>query len=76
MAALWHLDLRPGVDTVFEEISVHYSGSVVASQDMTVYNISAEAVIARQGQLDPAAPIIKGPIGIEPRLDDPNVPPP
>lgn len=76
MAALWHLDLRPGVDTVFEEIAAHYSGSVVASQDLTVYNISAEAVIARQCQLDPAAPIIKGPTGIEPSLDDPNPSPP
>jgi len=72
MAAVWHLDLRPGVAAVFDEISAHYTGPVVASQDLTVFNVTADAVIARQGQLDLAAPIIKGPTGIAPSLDEPN----
>ncbi|GMQ85226.1 MAG: MBL fold metallo-hydrolase [Acidimicrobiia bacterium] len=75
MAALWHLDLRPGVDSVFDEIAEHYSGAVVASQDLTVYNVTEAAVVARQAQLDPLAPILKGPTAAEPALDDPNVPP-
>ncbi len=72
MVALWHLDLRPGVDAVFEDISSHYSGSVVASQDLTVYNITPDAVVARQAQLDPSAPVIHGPSELEPHMDEPN----
>jgi ribonuclease Z len=75
MAALWHLDLRPGVDTVFEEISTHYSGPLVASRDLTVYNVTAEAVVARQAQLDPMSPIIKGPSATEAKIEPPNPPP-
>lgn len=75
MAALWHLDLRPGVDAVFDEIGNHYEGAVVASRDLTVYNVTEDAVTARQAVLDPMAPIIKGPTGIEPTIDPPNTPP-
>ncbi len=72
MAALWHLDLRPGVDAVFDEIASHYSGAVVASQDLTVYNVTADAVVARQASLDPAAPVLHGPSALERHLDEPN----
>ena len=75
MAALWHLDLRPGVDVVFEEIGAHYSGPLVASRDLTVYNVTEEAVVARQARLDPAAPIIKGASSLEPKIEPPNTPP-
>lgn len=75
MTALWHLDLRPGVESVFEEIGAHYGGAVIASQDLTVYNVTAEAVVARQAELDPAAPLLKGPVGVDPTLDEPNTPP-
>ena len=36
MGALWHLDLTPGVDTVFEELGAHYQGPVTITQDFTV----------------------------------------
>jgi len=75
MAALWHLDLRPGVGAVFDEIANHYDGAVVASRDLTVYNVTSEAVTARQAILDPMAPIVKGPTGIEPTVDEANPPP-
>lgn len=75
MAALWHLDLRPGIDQVFEEISRHYSGPLVASRDLTVFNVTRQAVTARQAHLDPKAPIVKGPTINDPTLDQPNVPP-
>ena len=75
MAALWHLDLRPGVAAVFGEIATRYSGAVVASRDLTVYNVTERAVVARQARLDPAAPVRTGPTGIEPALDEPNPPP-
>ena len=72
MVALWPLDLRPGVDAVFQEIASHYSGSVVASQDLTVYNVTEDVVIARQATLDPNAPVIHGPSALERHLDEPN----
>ena len=75
MAALWHLDLRPGTDHIFAEIGAHYQGPVVASQDLTVYNVTAEAVVARQATLDPMAPAIKGASQNEIQLDPPNTPP-
>ena len=75
MAALWHLDLRPGTDHIFAEIGNHHAGPVVASQDLTVYNVTADAVVARQATLDPMAPAIKGPTQAQGELDPPNTPP-
>ena len=75
MAALWHLDLRPGTDHVFAEIAAHYQGPVVVSQDLTVYNVTADSIVARQATLDPMAPTIKGPSQTESELDPPNTPP-
>jgi ribonuclease Z len=56
MGALWHLDVTPGVDAVFEEISTNYSGPVVVSQDLTVFNVTQDAVTARQAKVNDAAP--------------------
>jgi len=75
MAALWHLDLRPGTDHVLAEIGHNYQGPVVVSQDLTVYNVTSDSVVARQVTLDPMAPIIKGPTQTEGQLDAPNTPP-
>lgn len=75
MAALWHLDLRPGTEQVFTEIGANYQGPLVASQDLTVYNVTSDSVVARQVTLDPMAPVIKGPTQTEGELDAPNKPP-
>jgi ribonuclease Z len=48
MSALWHLDLTPGVDTVFDELAGNYHGPVTVTQDFTVFNVTEAAVIARQ----------------------------
>jgi ribonuclease Z len=61
MGALWHLDLTPGVDAVFEELGEHYHGPVTVSQDLTVFNVTEAAVIARQAAVDDAAPPVHGP---------------
>jgi ribonuclease Z len=60
MGALWHLDLTPGVDAVFDEVGTHYQGPVTVSQDLTVFNVTAEAVIARQATVNDAAPPVHG----------------
>jgi ribonuclease Z len=61
MGALWHLDLTPGVDMVFEEIGATYGGPVTVSQDLTVYNVTEDAVVARQASVNDAAPPVHGP---------------
>lgn len=75
MAALWHLDLRPGVEQVLKEIEKHYSGPVVASQDLTVFNVTKDTIVARQTKLDPMAPVIKDKSFTKPKMDKPNKPP-
>lgn len=75
MGALWHLDVTPGVDAVFEEISASYSGPVTVTQDLTVFNVTREAVIARQAKVNDAAPPVHGPSQTSPALDPQPAPP-
>jgi ribonuclease Z len=76
MAALWHLDITPGVDAVFEEISASYTGPVTVTQDLTVFNVTPDAVIARQAKVNDAAPPVHGPSQTSPALDPQPAPPP
>jgi ribonuclease Z len=54
MSAMWHLVVdHETVGPVFSEMRTRYDGPVVISQDLTVFNITAEAVVARQASIDP-----------------------
>jgi ribonuclease Z len=75
MGALWHLDVTPGVDQVFEEMGAHYGGAVTVSQDLTVFNVTEEAVTARQARVDDAAAPVHGPSHGSPTLDPAPIPP-
>jgi ribonuclease Z len=75
MAALWHLDLTPGVDAVFDELRANYDGPVTVSQDLTIFNVTSEAVTARQAQTNPAPPPVHGPSETNPELDPRPEPP-
>ena len=75
MGALWHLDVTPGVDAVFEELGAHYEGPVTVTQDLTVFNVTEGAVVARQAKVNDAAPPVHGPSKTSPVVDPP-VPPP
>jgi ribonuclease Z len=75
MGALWHLDVTPGVDAVFEEVSANYSGPVTVTQDLTVFNVTQDAVTARQAKVNPAAPPVHGPSYTSPDLDPRPTPP-
>ena len=75
MGALWHLDVTPGVDAVFEEISASYSGPVTVTQDLTVFNVTRDAVIARQAKVNDAAPPVHGSSQTSPALDPQPAPP-
>jgi ribonuclease Z len=75
MGALWHLDLTPGVDAVFDEMGTHYGGPVTVTQDFTVFNVTEDAVVARQAKVNDAAPPVHGPAQTNPALDPPPTPP-
>jgi len=75
MGALWHLDLTPGVGTVFDELGVNYQGPVTISQDFTVFNVTKEAVIARQAIVNDAASPVHGPSHTNPTPEPMPAPP-
>jgi ribonuclease Z len=75
MGALWHMDVSPGVEAVFAEIGAHYGASVVVSQDLTVFNVTADAVIARQAQVNDAPHPVHGPSKTEPQIEPMPAPP-
>jgi ribonuclease Z len=75
MGALWHLDVSPGVDRVFEEVGAHYDGAVTITQDLTVFNVTAKAVTARQATVNDAAPPVHGPSKTVPAVDPEPTPP-
>ena len=57
VAGLYHTLLSPQViQMVFSELGALYDGPVVQTQDLTVFNVTKEAVVARQAkQFDQAA---------------------
>jgi ribonuclease Z len=61
MAGLWHTLLSPQViPLVFSELSAVYDGPVVQTQDLTVFNVTKEAVVARQAKVLDQLPPIPG----------------
>lgn len=60
MAGLWHTPLlSPSVaPMIFSELASVYSGPVVQTQDLTVFNVTKDAVVVRQAKVsDQVAPI-------------------
>jgi ribonuclease Z len=52
VAGLWHTLLSPQIITmIFAELRAGYDGPVVQTQDLTVFNVTKEAVIARQAKV-------------------------
>ncbi len=52
MAGLWHTLLSPQVIAmIFAELRAGYDGPVVQTQDLTVFNVTKAAVVARQAQV-------------------------
>ncbi len=61
MAGLWHTLLSPQViPLVFSELGTVYDGPVVQTQDLTVFNVTKEAVVARQAKVFDQLPPIPG----------------
>jgi len=54
MSAMWHLVVdHETVGPVFAEMRTRHDGPVVISQDLTVFNVTKESVVARQAVIDP-----------------------
>jgi ribonuclease Z len=54
MSVMWHLVVdHETVGPVISEVRAAHDGPVVISQDLTVFNITQEAVVARQATIDP-----------------------
>jgi len=75
MGALWHMDVSHGAQAVFAEIGEHYGGPVVATQDLTVFNVTAEAVVARQAHVNDAPHPVHGPSRSQPQVEPMPAPP-
>jgi ribonuclease Z len=75
MGALWHLDVTPGVDTVLDEVHANYSGPVTVTQDLTIFNVTKDAVTARQAKVNNAEPPVHGPSHTSAGLDPMPTPP-
>jgi ribonuclease Z len=73
MSAMWHLAVdHETVGPVFEEMREQYSGPVVISQDLTVFDITKESVITRQRTVDPFSwPIVGEPYQSGPPISQP-----
>lgn len=61
LAGLWHTLLSPQVvSMIFEELGKVYDGPVVQTQDLTVINVTKEAVVSRQAKVLDQLPPIPG----------------
>ena len=77
MSAMWHLAVdHETVGPAFSEMRTQHDGPVVISQDLTVFNITKDAVIARQATIDPFAwPVVGQSQETGPPMSAPHDPP-
>lgn len=62
MAAMWRTHVVEGyIDAVFESRHAAYSGPATLRQDLTVFDVTSEAITARQATIDPAQQAVVGP---------------
>jgi ribonuclease Z len=72
MAAMWHTHVVDGyIDNVFESLRTTYSGPATLCQDLTVFNVTSEAVTARQAVIDLAQQAVVGPSNTARAYTDP-----
>ncbi|HUI60039.1 MAG TPA: hypothetical protein VLX90_07445, partial [Steroidobacteraceae bacterium] len=78
MSVMWHLAVdHQTVGPVYAEMRTQHDGPVVIAQDLTVFNITSDAVVARQATIDPFAWPVTGPTKqTGPPMSQPHPPPP
>jgi len=73
MAAMWHCHVIDGlIDPIFEDVSKAHAGAATLCQDLTIFNVTAGAVTARQAKIDWVAPAVIGPSETERSLATPQ----
>jgi ribonuclease Z len=77
MSVLWHFVAdHETVGPAIQEVRRGFDGPVVIAQDLTVFTITADAVVARQAAVDPMAWPVVGPTRMTgPPLAAPHAPP-
>jgi ribonuclease Z len=77
MSAMWHLAVdHESVGPVYSEMRTEHDGPVVISQDLSVFDISKDAVVARQRTVDPTKWPVVGPTNVQgPPVSAPHDPP-
>jgi ribonuclease Z len=76
MAAMWHCHVLDGyIDKVFDSVQSTYDGPVTLCQDLTVFNVTADAVVARQAEVSPVQQATLGPSETERTVSTPGAPP-
>jgi len=56
LSVMWHLAVdHETVGSVYREMRTEHDGPVVIAQDLTIFNITKEAVVTRQASVDPTA---------------------
>ena len=72
MAAMWHCHVIDGyIAPIFDGVRTMFSGPATLCQDLTVFNVTPGAVIARQAQVDPVQQAVIGPSRTNRTLDEP-----
>jgi ribonuclease Z len=75
MAGLWHTQLGSATaPLIFEDLRKVYAGPVVQTQDLTVFNVTEEAVVVRQAQVEPQPQPVPGKPRKEPEARPPSEP--
>jgi ribonuclease Z len=76
MAGLWHtLLVPPVVAPILEQVGTVFDGPVVQTQDLTVFNITKDAVVARQAEAVPQPMAVPGEPKFEPTYGQRPTPP-
>jgi ribonuclease Z len=77
MSVMWHLAVdHDTVGSAFRDMRTQHDGPVTIAQDLTVFNITAEAIVARQAIVDQAPWLVVGPTLVTgPPLNQPPQPP-
>lgn len=71
LGALWHtLLFPPVVSTSFADIRKVYVGPIVQTQDLTVFNVTKEAIVVRQAQVNPQLMAVPGEPTIRPTIGE------
>lgn len=77
MSVMWHFVVdHDTVGPAFQEMRAQHDGPVVIAQDLTVFDITKDAIVARQATIDPVAWPVVGPTHESgPPMMTPHVPP-